>query len=196
MIIVSSHHPRKLLEYLKEFYVVTEISEGIYSIKNGPFKIYVISLRKLPSDQNLLLTSLQFNLPEERYNQIIAKSVNREDDNTFQVFINTFLKINKEKFIKGEIKMHQTTIDLMKECGLAKPFIKIGKKMGEKRGKANGMFAAKADAIIAVLTERLEVPPKKLQEQIRNVRSIEKLDELIRFAATCVSIGEFSTALN
>jgi hypothetical protein len=92
--------------------------------------------------------------------------------------------------------MHQTTIDLMKECGLAKPFIKIGKKMGEKRGKADGMFAAKADDIIRVLTKRFELPPKKLQDQIRNVRSIEKLDELIDFAITCVSVGEFATALN
>ncbi|MDR2761093.1 MAG: hypothetical protein LBB88_00660 [Planctomycetaceae bacterium] len=69
--------------------------------------------------------------------------------------------------------MHQTTIDLMKECGLAKPFIKIRKKMGEKRGKeigkADGMFAAKSDDIIRVFTKRFELPPKKLQDQIRNV---------------------------
>jgi hypothetical protein len=97
------------------------------------------------------------------------------------------VKINKDKFKKGEIKVNPTTMELMEECGIFQQFVQAG--------KADGMFAAKADAIISILTERLETPPMRLQERIRNVRSIEKLDELIRFAATCVSIGEFSTAL-
>jgi hypothetical protein len=192
VIMVTSRHPRELLKYVKEHYDVDEISEGIYSVRVGPIKTYIILLKKIPPEQNLWITSLKLKLPEERYNQIIANAVNREDNNTFQTFINTFLKINKEKFIEGKIKMHQTTIELMKECGLADPFIKIG----EKKGKFDGMFVAKSDAIIRVLTKRLETPPKKLQDKIRKVRSIEKLDELIEFAATCVSIGEFATALN
>jgi hypothetical protein len=84
--------------------------------------------------------------------------------------------------------MDPTTLELMEEYGLLEPLI--------QKGKSDGAFAAKADAIISVLTERFETPPRKLQAKIRNVRSIEKLDELIRFAATCVSIGEFSTAIN
>jgi hypothetical protein len=46
------------------------------------------------------------------------------------------------------------------------------------------------------LAARFETPPKKLQNQIKSVKNIEKLDELIKFAGTCVSIGEFATAFN
>jgi hypothetical protein len=184
-----------LLKYLKEHYEITEISKGIYSVKNGQFKIYVISLRKLPSDQNLFLTSLQLNLSEQLYNQVLARYTNHENDNAFQIFIETFLNVNKSKFKKGEMKVNPTTIELMEECGIFQQFVQAGEKRGEKRGRANGMFAAKAEDIIRVLTRRFNIPPKQLQDEIRDVRSIEKLDELLDFAITCVSIGEFSTAL-
>jgi hypothetical protein len=188
VIMVTSRHPRELLKYVKKHYDVDEISKGIYSVKVGPIKTYIILLKKIPPEQNLWITSLKLKLPEERYNQVIANVVNRKDENTFQMFINTFLKINKNKFIKGKIKMDPTTLELMEEYGLLEPLI--------QKGKSDGAFAAKADDIIRALTKRLETPPKKLQDKIRKVRSIEKLDELFDLAITCVSIGEFATALN
>jgi hypothetical protein len=46
------------------------------------------------------------------------------------------------------------------------------------------------------LTRRLGNPSAKLQKQIREVKDINELDELIDFAITCVSLGEFATAFN
>ncbi|MDR2760982.1 MAG: hypothetical protein LBB88_00085, partial [Planctomycetaceae bacterium] len=72
-----------------------------------------------------------------------------------------------------------------------------GKLEGILEGQLAGEFKAKADDIIRFLTKRFEKSPptNKLQEQIRDVRSIEKLDELFDFAITCNSIDEFVSAL-
>jgi hypothetical protein len=56
--------------------------------------------------------------------------------------------------------------------------------------------APKAEAIILFLSKRFKTPSAKLQKQIKKVNDIDKLDELVGFAATCVSLDEFATAFN
>jgi hypothetical protein len=46
------------------------------------------------------------------------------------------------------------------------------------------------------LSKRFKTPSAKLQKQIKKVNDIDKLDELVGFAATCVSLDEFATAFN
>ncbi|MDR2345382.1 MAG: Rpn family recombination-promoting nuclease/putative transposase [Planctomycetaceae bacterium] len=70
--------------------------------------------------------------------------------------------------------------------------IAIGEATGEARGEVRGA----ANAIIRVLRRRIGEPSAELKNRIMNVRSIDKLDELLDFASTCVSLGEFATALN
>ncbi|MDR1485959.1 MAG: Rpn family recombination-promoting nuclease/putative transposase [Planctomycetaceae bacterium] len=67
-----------------------------------------------------------------------------------------------------------------------------GKAEGEARGKAKG----KALSVIRALTRRIEEPSMEVKDKIMSVQSESKLDELFDFALTCVSIGEFETALN
>jgi predicted transposase YdaD len=66
-----------------------------------------------------------------------------------------------------------------------------GEARGEERGKAKG----EAKAIIRILSRRLETPSKSLQKKINSIKNIAKLDELVDFASTCVSLDEFVTAL-
>ncbi|MDR2345668.1 MAG: DUF4351 domain-containing protein, partial [Planctomycetaceae bacterium] len=70
--------------------------------------------------------------------------------------------------------------------------IEKGKSIGETIGEARGA----ANAIIRMLRRRVGEPSAELKNRIMNVRSIDKLDELLDFASTCVSLGEFATALN
>jgi flagellar biosynthesis/type III secretory pathway protein FliH len=63
---------------------------------------------------------------------------------------------------------------------------------GIAKGKAEGI----AEGIIRVLTRRFNSMPKKLQRQIMEIKDIDKLDELIGIAATCVSIDEFADTFN
>ncbi|MDR1485958.1 MAG: hypothetical protein LBT09_14210 [Planctomycetaceae bacterium] len=64
--------------------------------------------------------------------------------------------------------------------------------IGEAKGEAKG----KALSVIRALTRRIEEPSVEVKDKIMNVQSESKLDELFDFALTCVSIGEFETALN
>ncbi|MDR2344992.1 MAG: DUF4351 domain-containing protein, partial [Planctomycetaceae bacterium] len=74
--------------------------------------------------------------------------------------------------------------------------IEKGKAIGEATGEARGEVRGAANAIIRVLRRRVGEPSAELKNRIMNVRSIDKLDELLDFASTCVSLGEFATALN
>ncbi|MDR3108546.1 MAG: hypothetical protein LBU65_02490 [Planctomycetaceae bacterium] len=70
-----------------------------------------------------------------------------------------------------------------------------GKAEGIVEGKTEGMIEGKADGIIRVLTYRIKEPPKSIQNKINSMTSIQKLDELLVLASTCVSMNEFSSAL-
>jgi hypothetical protein len=87
-------------------------------------------------------------------------------------------------------------VEILNKHGLIEPMINKAKIEARLEGKLEGQLEGKANDIINVLAARFEAPPKKLQNQIKSVKNIEKLDELIKFAGTCVSIGEFSTAFN
>ncbi|MDR2172381.1 MAG: DUF4351 domain-containing protein [Planctomycetaceae bacterium] len=67
---------------------------------------------------------------------------------------------------------------------------------GKAEGIAEGKVEGIAEGIIRILRKRLSEPSANLQAQIMGVRSEDKLYELLDFAYTCVSLGEFSTAFN
>ncbi|MDR2345595.1 MAG: hypothetical protein LBE18_05975, partial [Planctomycetaceae bacterium] len=93
---------------------------------------------------------------------------------------------------KGEIKMSPTLLEKIKKTPYGAEMLNKTKA----EGKAEGITEGKAEDIIRVLTIRFERPSAKLQRQIREVKNINELDELIDFSATCVSLGEFATAFN
>ncbi|MDR1924247.1 MAG: hypothetical protein LBQ66_07730, partial [Planctomycetaceae bacterium] len=62
--------------------------------------------------------------------------------------------------------------------------------------RAETQAKAKAEEIVRILSRRLESPPQLLQQKINQVSDVDKLDELIDFAWTCVSVDEFVTAFN
>ncbi|MDR2344994.1 MAG: DUF4351 domain-containing protein [Planctomycetaceae bacterium] len=71
-----------------------------------------------------------------------------------------------------------------------------GIEKGEARGIEKGKAIGEANAIIRMLRRRVGEPPARLRNRIMSIQSIDKLDELLDFAFTCVSLGEFATALN
>jgi hypothetical protein len=109
--------------------------------------------------------------------------------------------------------MNQSMIDILQKHGLLEPLIRqipesLFNEAAEPRiqeyiqkvkleAMLEGELEAKADDIIRFLKKRFDKSPptNKLQEQIRDVRSIEKLDELFDFAITCNSIDEFVSVL-
>ncbi|MDR2169404.1 MAG: DUF4351 domain-containing protein, partial [Planctomycetaceae bacterium] len=107
--------------------------------------------------------------------------------------------INLTKELKGEEIMSMTIAEKYYTKATTK-----GKAEGKAEGIAEGIITGKvegkaegiAESIIRILRKRLGEPSANLQTQIMGVRSEDKLYELLDFAYTCVSFGEFSTAFN
>jgi hypothetical protein len=102
--------------------------------------------------------------------------------------MSVLLEINVNKVKKGEIEMGSALMEFIEKSPHAVPMF--------QRRDAAAKTEAKAEAIILILSERFKTPSARLQKQIKKVNDIEKLDELIRFSATCVSLDEFTTAFN
>jgi hypothetical protein len=87
---------------------------------------------------------------------------------------------------------------LMMRTFIEKEFDK-GVAVGKAEGKAEGLAAGKAETearnILRILTRRIKPPSKSLQNKVNAVRDLQKLDELLDFALTCVTLEEFATAL-
>lgn len=92
--------------------------------------------------------------------------------------------------------MSQALLEEIEKTPYGAKMLNSYKTEGITEGIAKGKTEGKAEDIIQVLTERLGTPSAKLQRQIKNVNNLNKLNELIRFSATCVSLNEFATAFN
>jgi hypothetical protein len=181
---VVSHFPREALKNLPEGWVVEKVELGIYTIRNANILISIVVIPELNEETYKLLTSLKSELSANRLKNLIDESQQHVDDNSWVTFINVLLEINVNKIRKGEIKMSQALLEEIEKT----PY---GAEMLNKR-----VTAAKIGAIIRVLARRFGTPSAKLQKQINGVNDVDKLDELIDFAVTCVSFDEFATAFN
>ncbi|MDR0610814.1 MAG: Rpn family recombination-promoting nuclease/putative transposase [Planctomycetaceae bacterium] len=101
-----------------------------------------------------------------------------------------FINLTKQTKKEGGIPMPKSLLDELVAEHEAKGEAK-GKAEGEAKGKAEGT----AKTIIRILSIRLETPSKPLQKKIQSIKNIAKLEELVDFALTCVSLDEFATAL-
>ncbi len=68
---------------------------------------------------------------------------------------------------------------------------KIGEKIGERRGEKRGRLEYARKILFVVATERLDILPQRLAEEINRVESTEILDELIRKTLRCESVEQF-----
>jgi hypothetical protein len=97
---------------------------------------------------------------------------------------------------EGEIKVTDELLAEIEKTEIGAKWRDRWQAVGEAKGIAKGIAKGKAKSIIKCLTVRFEMPSAKLQKQIMKVNDIDKLDELVDFALTCVSLGEFATAFN
>jgi hypothetical protein len=94
-------------------------------------------------------------------------------------------------FKQGETRGETRGIAIGETRGIA-----IGETRGRAIGETRGRAMGEIRAIIRVLSHRVGEPSEELQNRIMEIQSIDKLDELLEFASTCVSLGEFATALD
>jgi hypothetical protein len=71
-----------------------------------------------------------------------------------------------------------------------------GRAEGRTEGRTKGRTEGIANSVIWTLGDRFEEPSARLKQKIMKFENEDKLRELLRFANTCVSIGEFETIFN
>ncbi|MDR1483454.1 MAG: DUF4351 domain-containing protein, partial [Planctomycetaceae bacterium] len=94
---------------------------------------------------------------------------------------------------------HEKLINLTKELGVeimskntTVKFYTEAKTEGRTEGRAEGI----AKSVIRRLQKRFSEPSEKLKTRIMAIKNEDQLYELLDFACSCVSIGEFETAFN
>ncbi|MDR2345634.1 MAG: hypothetical protein LBE18_06175 [Planctomycetaceae bacterium] len=194
---IVSHFPREALKLLPNGWGIENIEPGIYIITNANFLVSIVVIKELDDQTYKLLTSLQSELDKDRLENLINESQQYGYDSSWSQYLQLLFELNIEK---GEIKMSPTLLEKIKQTPYGAEMLNLsraeGKAEGRTEGRAEGETGGKAEAIIRILTRRLDRPSAKLQEQISEVKNVQKLDELIDFAVTCVSLGEFATAFN
>ncbi|MDR2760993.1 MAG: DUF4351 domain-containing protein [Planctomycetaceae bacterium] len=191
-LILTTRFPREAIENLPKKWYVEKVEPGIYNVIGPKISTTIAVLNQLPKKLYRRLTNLKNNLSQKHLDALVKEGIRRKDDYIFSEYVQWLLTININKIKKGEIKMNPELMKAIEQSPSGSAML----KRYIKRGKAEGLVKARAEDIIRFLTRRFQEPPKKLQRQIMSVRDLEQLDELIDFAATCVSIGEFATAFN
>jgi hypothetical protein len=92
-------------------------------------------------------------------------------------------------------EMFNQLVNLTKNLGVKTMLQSLAQKH-YKIAKAEGKVEGKAEMIIDILTHRFNKPSVKLQKRIMQVQSTDELNELFKFALSCVSVDEFATAFN
>lgn len=63
------------------------------------------------------------------------------------------------------------------------------------QGEAKGEVKGEVKSIILILTTRCDAVPASLEARIKEIKDVDRLDELTRVASKCVSLAEFERAL-
>ncbi|MDR2704155.1 MAG: DUF4351 domain-containing protein [Planctomycetaceae bacterium] len=181
--IVTSQHPYKLLEYLSNRYGITSDQKGIYVVKHEVGLSQIVVSNELSEDKNIWLTHLNKELTTARLHRLLTVAAEHGKDSALETYLDVVAGANLKTF-QEVITMGQVIDQCLKELGLVDKWRVEGNAEGE------------AKSIIRILSRRLESPSMSLQDKIRSIQDIDKLDELTDFALTCVSLDEFETALN
>jgi hypothetical protein len=109
--VVATHHPRKLLSFLRKRYTVENIQKGIYLVSGDTSPTQILVSDELPEEENVWLTSLRNDLTEEQIDHVLAAADGREGVDAFLYAIaeanaetmgEQFMKKKKEGVIFSE----------------------------------------------------------------------------------------------
>ena len=145
-------------------------------------------LDQLPTLHSPLRWWLEFFYYADQKSEAEMKELHQESDLAVQQAYDEYLQFNQSKELRQveadrQKFLHDYTTDIedAEEKGLAK---------GLAKGRAEGV----AETILYILSNRFQVIPKPLEEQILAIKDLECLKKLVVFASGCKSLDEFATA--
>jgi hypothetical protein len=128
-----------------------------------------------------------------RLHRLLTVAAQHGKDSALETYLDVVAEANFQTL--QETIMGKVMDQCLQELGLTDKWRAEGIVEGIAKGRVEGIAKGRADTIIRILSRRLELPPMSLQNRIRSIQNIDKLDELADFALTCVSLDEFATAL-
>ena len=160
--VVATHHPRKLLSFLKKRYTVENVQKGIYLVCGDTSPTQILVSDELPEEENVWLTSLRNDLTGEQIDHVLAAADGREGVDAFLYAIaeanaetmgEQFMKRKKEGVIFSE------KLDAFFRERYA-PDVAEGKAQGKAQGIAEGK--AESSLEIARNMKKDGVEPKTI----------------------------------
>ncbi|MFQ6062182.1 MAG: hypothetical protein ACE5J9_03275 [Methanosarcinales archaeon] len=134
----------------------------------------------------------------EVYPQDLAKLVFGPDFKGSVEFRPETLPIYTEELIelltKEEIMLESVTYQEILEKGIAQGILQ-GEERGIKKGIEKGRVEEKEKDILFILTKRFKTVPKRISNNIRTIKDLETLEELLDAAITVSDIAEFEKHL-
>jgi hypothetical protein len=135
---VESHYPQELMKHLKERrgYTVEERWPGIYIVSGDIMPIQIIDNRKLSSEENLWLKSLDNRLGRQEIERIGAEAQKHSKTARIKAYIDVIARANKECL--EEVMMSDSALtleDVFRRTG----FLAKWEAEGEARGIAVGV---------------------------------------------------------
>ena len=93
---IESRHPRNLLAYLKKVqnYQVEETNPGIYTVKGAVLPIQIINSRRLSSEENLWLKSLDNNLGIKEARRIFSEIEKLGKTARIEAYLDAIIRAN------------------------------------------------------------------------------------------------------
>ncbi|MDR2756638.1 MAG: Rpn family recombination-promoting nuclease/putative transposase [Planctomycetaceae bacterium] len=210
VIVIIIHHGETQftgsIELDKLFYDLPEIQELLPKMKAILLDLSVMDESAIPSDPNvpelkavLMILKVIFSKDVGVKAKDVFEELKPYSDNPKYRYLIRLICIylaNNAQHLKNQpVKLEQVIQTIVGEKDMSTLY-ELWTKEGEVKGEAKGKAEGEAKAIIRILTRRLELPSQPLQQKINSIRDINKLDELTDFALTCVSLEEFTTALN
>jgi len=195
--VVATHHPRKLLSFLKNQYTVQHTQPGIYLVNGDTCPTQVIVSEKLPEEDNLWLNSLRDDLSTA---QLERFALSKEPKLPLDAYIQVIGEANAEALEdlhmqkkKGVILTEKLDAYFTEKYG--PQFIAQGEVRGEAKGRAEERIVAKAETVLTLLQTKFHRVPKGTEKAIRQMTDPIALDSLAAHILGCGSMAEFAEAL-
>jgi len=187
--VVATRHPRKLLGFLGDQYMVHNVQPGIYLVAGDTSPTQIIVLEELPNEDNFWLTHLRDDLTEEQMVRVFTAAENKV---SMDAYVYAIGEANAETMENLYMQRKKGVILTEKlDAYFTEKYGSLYFAQGEARGKAEG----KAETLLTVLRTKFHRVPKATEKTIRQMTDPVVLDSWVAHAVTCQSMDEFAAAL-
>jgi hypothetical protein len=145
---VEEGHPRKLLEYLKEYrYEAAERWPGIYHVSGDIMPVQIVESKRLSEEDDIWLRDLRGGLDGERLRKVLEAGKGMPKGSPVSAYINMVLRANPGG-LQEVMRMSEAALEaVFEEFGLTEKWVEQGIEQGIERGIEQGIERGREQGI-------------------------------------------------